>query len=40
MNEPWPTTDVDSVRRLYALAAGIRSADVTEAHVDATFERV
>jgi hypothetical protein len=40
MNEHWPTTDVDSVRRLYALTAGIRSAHVTEAHVDAPFERV
>jgi len=40
MNELWPTTDLDPVRRLRALAAGIRGAHVTEAHVDATFERV
>ena len=40
MNEPWPTTDLDPVRRLHALAAGIGGAHVTEAHVDAPFERV
>jgi hypothetical protein len=40
MNEHWPTTDLDPVRRLYALASGIRGAHVTEAHVDAPFERV
>jgi hypothetical protein len=40
MNELWPTTDLDPVRRLHALAAGIRGAHVTEAHVDAPFERV
>ncbi|MFD3436278.1 hypothetical protein ACFWU3_02080 [Streptomyces sp. NPDC058685] len=40
MNERWPTTDLDPVRRLHALAAGIRGAEVTEAYVDAPFERV
>ncbi|MET9664355.1 hypothetical protein ABZY19_03195 [Streptomyces sp. NPDC006475] len=40
MNERWPTTDLDPVRRLHALAAGIRGAAVTEAYVDAPFERV
>ncbi|MFI0805941.1 hypothetical protein [Streptomyces echinatus] len=40
MNEHWPTTDLDPVRRLHVLAAGIRGAHVTEAHVDAPFERV
>ncbi|MGW2572294.1 hypothetical protein [Streptomyces sp. NPDC001537] len=40
MNELWPTTDLDPVRRLRVLAAGIRGAHVTEAHVDAPFERV
>ncbi|MEU6064781.1 MULTISPECIES: hypothetical protein [Streptomyces] len=40
MKELWPTTDLDPVRRLHALAAGIRGAHVTEAHVDAPFERV
>ncbi|MER6314197.1 hypothetical protein ABT237_10550 [Streptomyces sp. NPDC001581] len=40
MNEPWPITDLDPVRRLYALAGGIRGAHVTEAHLDAPFERV
>ncbi|MFD9487396.1 hypothetical protein [Streptomyces sp. NPDC059991] len=40
MNEPWPTTDLDPVRRLHALAGGIRGAHVTEAHIDASFERV
>ncbi|MGW1892248.1 hypothetical protein ACWCP6_18600 [Streptomyces sp. NPDC002004] len=40
MNEPWPITDLDPVRRLHALAGGIRGAHVTEAHIDAPFERV
>lgn len=40
MNELWPTTDLDPVRRLHALAAGVRGAHVTEAYVDAPFERV
>ncbi len=40
MNDLWPTTDLDPVRRLHALAAGIRGAHVTHAHVDASFERV
>ncbi|MFF8322981.1 hypothetical protein ACF06V_38295 [Streptomyces bobili] len=40
MNEPWPVTDLDPVRRLHALAAGIRGAHVSEAHIDAPFERV
>ncbi|POX56187.1 hypothetical protein C3489_06880 [Streptomyces sp. Ru71] len=40
MNEFWPATDVDPVRRLHALAAGVRGAHVTEAYVDAPFERV
>ncbi|WAZ19117.1 SRPBCC family protein [Streptomyces cinnabarinus] len=40
MNEPWPTTDLDPVRRLRALAGGIRGAHVTEAYIDAPFERV
>ncbi|MEU6579104.1 hypothetical protein [Streptomyces sp. NPDC046805] len=40
MTEPWPTIDLDPVRRLHALAAGIRGAHVTEAHIDAPFERV
>ncbi|MEV0978247.1 hypothetical protein [Streptomyces sp. NPDC049915] len=40
MNEFWPTTDVDPVRRLNALAAGVRGAHVTEVYVDAPFERV
>ncbi|MGW0084805.1 hypothetical protein [Streptomyces sp. NPDC003393] len=40
MNEFWPTTDLDPVRRLHALAAGIHGAHVTEAYLDAPFERV
>ncbi|MEH0541657.1 hypothetical protein QA802_00755 [Streptomyces sp. B21-105] len=40
MNELWPTTDLDPVRRLHALAAGISGARVTETHVDAPFEQV
>lgn len=40
MNEPWPVTDLDPVRRLHALAGGIRGAHVTEAYIDAPFERV
>ncbi|MEV0324482.1 hypothetical protein ACIBKX_35735 [Streptomyces sp. NPDC050658] len=40
MNEPWPTTELDPVRRLHALAAGISGAHVTEAFVDAPFDRV
>ncbi|MFE5913473.1 hypothetical protein ACFQ6B_30900 [Streptomyces wedmorensis] len=40
MNEPWPITDLDPVRRLHALASGIRGAHVTEAHFDAPFEGV
>ena len=40
MTDLWPTTDLDPVRRLHVLAAGIRGAHVTEAHVDAPFERV
>ncbi|MEU6418071.1 hypothetical protein ACWDSD_28725 [Streptomyces spiralis] len=40
MNELWPTTDLDPVRRLHALAAGVRGAQVTEAYLDAPFERV
>ncbi|MET8745692.1 hypothetical protein [Streptomyces sp. NPDC004728] len=40
MNDPWPLTDLDPVRRLHVLAGGIRGAYVTEAHMDAPFERV
>ncbi|MET9701198.1 hypothetical protein ABZY31_30380 [Streptomyces sp. NPDC006529] len=40
MNELWPSTDPDPVRRLRALAAGVRGAHVTEAYVDAPFARV
>ncbi|MFD5700257.1 hypothetical protein [Streptomyces lasiicapitis] len=40
MTEPWPLTDLDSVRRLRALAAGVRGAHVTEAHLEAPFEQV
>lgn len=40
MNEPWPITDLDPVRRLRALAGGIGGAHVTEAYLDAPFERV
>lgn len=40
MNELWPTTDLDPVRRLKVLAAGVRGAHITEAYVDAPFERV
>ncbi|MEU3839075.1 hypothetical protein AB0E88_03415 [Streptomyces sp. NPDC028635] len=40
MNELWPTTDLDPVRRLKVLAAGVRGAHVAEAYVDAPFERV
>uniref|UniRef100_UPI002F917DEF SRPBCC family protein n=1 Tax=Streptomyces melanogenes TaxID=67326 RepID=UPI002F917DEF len=40
MNEPWPTIDLDPVRRLHALAGGIRGAHVTEAHIEAPFEQV
>lgn len=40
MNEPWPTIDLDPVRRLHALVGGIRGAHVTEAHIEAPFEQV
>ncbi|WP_329404968.1 hypothetical protein [Streptomyces melanogenes] len=40
MNEPWPTIDLDPVRRLHALAGGIRGAHVTEAYIEAPFEQV
>lgn len=40
MNDPWPTTDLDPVRRLRVLAAGVRGAHVTEAHVEAPFPQV
>ena len=40
VNEPWPTTGLDPVRRLHVLAAGISGAHVTEAYVDAPFARV
>ncbi|WP_030182835.1 hypothetical protein [Streptomyces sp. NRRL S-813] len=40
MNELWPTPDLDPVRRLHALAAGVRGAQVTEAYLDVPFERV
>ncbi|MFF3781788.1 hypothetical protein [Streptomyces sp. NPDC001933] len=40
MNDPWPIADLDPVRRLHVLAGGIRGAHVTEAYMDAPFERV
>lgn len=40
MNDPWPTTDLDPVRRLHVLAGGIRGAHVTEAYIEAPFEQV
>ncbi|MET7696711.1 hypothetical protein [Streptomyces sp. NPDC005485] len=36
----WPTADPDPVRRLRALAAGIRGAQVTEGWVAAPYDRV
>ncbi|MDG4864994.1 SRPBCC family protein [Streptomyces sp. T-3] len=37
---PWPTTDLDPVRRLHALAAGVRGAQVSERLIEAPFEQV
>ncbi|MCX4667163.1 hypothetical protein OG453_10900 [Streptomyces sp. NBC_01381] len=36
----WPAADLDNVRKLHVLAAGIRGAHVTEGYVDAPFDRV
>jgi hypothetical protein len=36
----WPVADLDPVRRLHVLAAGIRGAHVTEGVVAAPYERV
>jgi hypothetical protein len=36
----WPTAGLDPVRKLHALAAGIRNAHVTEGHVDAPHGRI
>jgi hypothetical protein len=40
MTAGWPTADPDPVRRLHALAAGVRNAHVTEGVVDAPVEVV
>jgi hypothetical protein len=40
MTAPWPTADLDQVRRLRVLAAGIPGAHVTERVLDAPFSRV
>lgn len=40
MTTNWPTADLDDVRRLHILAAGIRGASVTETVLDAPPERV
>lgn len=40
MTELWPTADLDPVRRLRILAAGVPGARVVERELDAPFERV
>ncbi len=40
MNQPWPTTDIDPIRRLRALAAGISGAVVAEGFVPEAYEEV
>ncbi|NUS12390.1 MAG: hypothetical protein HOY69_13500 [Streptomyces sp.] len=40
MTAGWPTADLDPVRRLHALAAGVRNAHVTERVVDAPLDVV
>ncbi|WP_327355963.1 hypothetical protein [Streptomyces sp. NBC_01304] len=39
-NTRWPTTDLDPVRRLHALAAGVRGAQVSERLIEAPFDQV
>lgn len=40
MTQNWPTAELDNVRRLHVLAAGIAGAVVTERVIDAPFEHV
>ncbi|MCX4823808.1 hypothetical protein OG883_28830 [Streptomyces sp. NBC_01142] len=40
MTVNWPTADLDCVRRLYALAAGVRGARVSEREIAAPFDEV
>ena len=40
MTATWPTADLDPVRRLHALAAGVRSAHISERVIDAPFDVV
>ncbi|WP_328994006.1 hypothetical protein OG394_06465 [Kribbella sp. NBC_01245] len=40
MTQNWPAVELDNVRRLHVLAAGIAGAAVTERVIDAPFERV
>lgn len=40
MTQNWPTAELDNVRRLHVLAAGIAGAVVTERVIDAPFEQV
>ena len=40
MTQNWPVAELDNVRRLRVLAAGIAGAAVTERVIDAPFDRV
>ncbi|WP_159012283.1 hypothetical protein [Streptomyces sp. NRRL F-5123] len=40
MNSTWPAVDLDPVRRLRVMAAGLRAAVYAEDHVDAPFAEV
>ena len=40
MNQPWPTTDIDPIRRLRVLAAGVSGAVVAEGFLPEAYEEV
>ena len=40
MNQPWPTTDIDPIRRLRVLAAGVSGAVVAEGFLPEAYEAV
>ena len=40
MSPDWPTANLDPVRRLHSLAAGVRGAHVSERVIDAPFAQV